>query len=194
MWNKNKQEEEDDVKADESGARAERKAAGERSIGVSAGNQAIIGNSIRIQGEVTGDEDLTIQGHVDGSVNLDQHSVTVGADGEVQGDIVARVIAVEGQVNGDLTADEQVVVRSSARVEGDISAGRVVLEDGAYFRGGVKMEENSESGGRRSSAAAARTTRTSQSGSSSLSSAKKSADEEKNTDDEEDNSDDEDSS
>lgn len=183
MWNKNKQEE-DDVEADASGARAERKAAGERSIGVSAGNQAIIGNSIRIQGEVTGDEDLTIQGHVDGSVNLDQHSVTVGADGEVKGDIVARVIAVEGQVNGDLTADEQIVVRSSARVEGDISAARVVLEDGAYFRGGVDMENAPEGGRRTSSAVATRTTRTSEADSSPLSSTKESDDEEENTDDE----------
>lgn len=193
MWNETKQEE-DEVKADASGARAERQAAGERSIGVSTGNQAIIGNSIRIQGEVTGDEDLTIQGHVDGSVNLDQHSVTVGADGDVQGDIVARVIAVEGQVNGDLTADEQIVVRSSARVEGDISAARVVLEDGAYFRGGVEMENASEGGGRTSSTAATRTKRTSKADSSPLSSAKKSDDEEEKSDDKKEKSDDKDSS
>lgn len=104
---------------------------------------AIIGHSIRIQGEVTGDEDLVIQGHVDGSVELDQHSVTVGPDGEVKADIRARVITVEGRVDGDLSADEQVVVRGSAHVEGDISAPRVVLEDGAHFRGGVDMEEAS---------------------------------------------------
>lgn len=183
MWNKNKQEE-DDVEADAAGARAERQAADERSIGGLGGNQGVIGNSIRIQGEVTGDEDLTIEGQVDGSVDLAQHSVTVGADGEVQGDIVARVIAVEGEVNGDLTADEQVVVRSSARVEGDISAPRVVLEDGAYFRGGVDMENASERGGRTSSAAATRTTRTSEADASPLSSAQKSTGDEENTDDE----------
>lgn len=115
--------------------------------GASAGgDRAIIGNSIRIHGEVTGDEDLTIQGHVDGSVELEQNSVTVGPDGQVEADIVARVISVEGRVVGDLRGDEQVVVRSTARVEGDISAPRVVLEDGAHFRGGVEMGESRSAG------------------------------------------------
>lgn len=101
--------------------------------------QAVIGGSIRIRGEVAGDEDLVIEGRVDGSVDLDQNAVTVGPDGDVTADITGRVITVEGHVEGDLTADEKIVLRSSARVEGDIRAPRVVLEDGARFRGGVQM-------------------------------------------------------
>ncbi len=103
--------------------------------------RATIGRSISIKGEVTGDEDLLIQGRVEGSVNLKQHSVTVGREGEVKADISGRVITIEGRVQGNLMADEQVVLRSSAQVQGDIVSPRVVLEDGARFRGGVDMGE-----------------------------------------------------
>jgi cytoskeletal protein CcmA (bactofilin family) len=102
----------------------------------SSGEVATIGRSIAIQGQVTGDEDLLIQGSVDGSVDLKQHAVTVGPDGEVKASIVGRVVTVEGKVEGNITADEQVILRTSASVQGDITAPRVVLEDGSRFRGG----------------------------------------------------------
>jgi cytoskeletal protein CcmA (bactofilin family) len=107
----------------------------------SSSERATIGRSITIRGEVTGDEDLLIQGRVDGSVDLKQHSVTVGREGEVKANITARVVTVEGKVEGNLSADEQVILRASATVQGDITAPRVVLEDGARFRGGVDMGE-----------------------------------------------------
>jgi cytoskeletal protein CcmA (bactofilin family) len=107
----------------------------------STGDLATIGRSISIHGEVTGDEDLLIQGRVEGSIDLKQHSVTVGPDGEVKASIVGRVVTVEGKVKGNLTADEQIILRSSASVDGDIAAPRVVLQDGARFRGGVDMGE-----------------------------------------------------
>jgi len=100
---------------------------------------ATIGRSITIHGEVTGDEDLLIQGRVDGSVSLKEQAVTVGQEGRVTAAISSRVIVVEGEVDGDLQADEQVVLRSTARVRGDITSPRVVLEDGATFTGGVDM-------------------------------------------------------
>ena len=106
-----------------------------------SGARATIGRSIAINGEVTGDEDLLIQGRVDGSVTLKQNAVTVGPEGEVKADIGARVITVEGKVDGNLSAQEQVILRGSARVQGNITAPRVVLEDGARFRGGVDMGE-----------------------------------------------------
>lgn len=109
---------------------------------------AIIGPSIAIEGDVSGDEDLLIHGRVDGSVDLDQHSVTVGAKGRVNAQITGRVVIVEGEVEGDLKADEQVILRSAARVEGDITAPRVVLEDGAAFKGLVDMSRNAKQGGR----------------------------------------------
>jgi cytoskeletal protein CcmA (bactofilin family) len=117
-------------------------------------DRATIGRSITIKGEVTGDEDLLIQGRVDGSVNLKQHSVTVGPEGEVKADITGRVVTVEGSVEGNLSADEQVILRNSARVQGDIVAPRLVLEDGARFRGGVDMGETVERSGSRTEAAA----------------------------------------
>jgi cytoskeletal protein CcmA (bactofilin family) len=106
--------------------------------------RATIGRSITIRGDVTGDEDLLIQGRVDGSVNLKQHAVTVGAEGEVKASIIGRVVIVEGRVEGNITSEEQVILRSSAYVHGDITAPRLVLEDGSRFRGGVDMGDVSD--------------------------------------------------
>lgn len=103
------------------------------------GPRATIGPSISIKGDVTGKEDLLIQGEVDGSVTLDKHMVSVGSEGRVKADIVGRVITIEGKVEGDLSAQEQIILRGSAQVHGDIKAPRVVLEDGATFRGLVDM-------------------------------------------------------
>jgi cytoskeletal protein CcmA (bactofilin family) len=105
------------------------------------GGPATIGRSISIRGEVTGDEDMVIQGRIEGSVDLKQHSVTIGPEGDVKANIIARIVTVEGRVVGNLSGEEQVVLRASARVEGDVSAPRVVLEDGTLFRGSVEMGE-----------------------------------------------------
>ena len=113
-------------------------------LGADTGERATIGRSITIRGDVSGDEDLLIQGRVDGSVDLKQRSVTVGPEGRVKANITGRVVIVEGEVEGDLRAEEQVILRSTARVQGDITASRVVLEDGASFRGGVDMGDPSE--------------------------------------------------
>ena len=107
--------------------------------GAAGRGRATIGTSITIRGEVTGDEDLLIEGRVEGSVDLKQHAVTVGSEGQVKAGITGRVVTVEGSVEGDLRAEEVVVLRSTARVQGDITAPRVVLEDGATFRGAVDM-------------------------------------------------------
>ena len=92
---------------------------------------------IRINGDVTGEEDLMIKGHVEGSVDLGSHSITVGREGNVKASIVGRIITIEGKVHGDVTAEEKIVLLSSASVEGNLIAPRVVLHDGAHFRGGV---------------------------------------------------------
>lgn len=109
------------------------------------GVRATIGPSITIKGDVTGKEDLLIQGEVEGSVTLEKHMVSVGSEGRVKADIVGRVITIEGKVEGDLTAQEQIILRGSAQVHGDIKAPRVVLEDGATFRGLVDMGTTSTS-------------------------------------------------
>ncbi|MCG6956679.1 MAG: polymer-forming cytoskeletal protein [Gemmatimonadetes bacterium] len=121
--------------------------------------RATIGPSITIRGEVSGDEDILIQGNVEGSVDLKQHSVTVGREGRVKADITGRVVTVEGRVEGDLIAQEQVILRSSAHVQGDLTAPRVVLEDGATFRGLVDMGDASPRGGRAAATAGTQSSR-----------------------------------
>jgi cytoskeletal protein CcmA (bactofilin family) len=101
--------------------------------------QATIGRSITIRGDVTGDEDLLIQGRVEGTVDLKQHNVTVGPEGRVKADLKGRMVTIEGEVDGDVRGQEQVALRASSKVNGDIVAPRVVLEDGASFLGSIDM-------------------------------------------------------
>lgn len=105
-----------------------------------SGSQAVIGSSIRIEGDIRGDEDLLIEGEVQGNVNLEKNSVTIGPSGRIKADVHGRNISVEGKVQGNLFADEQVVVRESGEVRGNITAPRVSLEDGAKFKGAIDME------------------------------------------------------
>ena len=100
---------------------------------------ATIGPTIVIRGDVTGSEDILIQGQVDGSVTLAQRAVGVGTEGHVKAKITGKVITIEGKVEGDLTALEQIVLRGSAHVQGNLTAPRVVIEDGATFIGLVDM-------------------------------------------------------
>jgi len=111
-----------------------------------SGGAAIIGPSIKIKGDVSGDEDLMIQGQVEGKVKLAKHNVTIGSDGHVKADVHGRTVVVEGQVEGDLHAKEQIILRHSARVVGSIAAPRVTLEDGAVFRGGIEMDAGAKEG------------------------------------------------
>ncbi|OFV79599.1 MAG: hypothetical protein A2Y78_05710 [Acidobacteria bacterium RBG_13_68_16] len=104
------------------------------------GERAIIGPSITIKGDVTGEEDLLIQGRVEGKVDLAQHNVTVGANGRIKANIFGRSVTVEGEVDGDLHAEEQIAIRKSGRVRGNVSAPRVTIEDGAMFKGSIEME------------------------------------------------------
>jgi len=108
---------------------------------------ATIGPSITIRGDVTGDEDLTIQGRIEGTVTLKQHNVSVGPEGRVDASIHARSVVVEGEVKGDLHGEEQVVLRKTARVQGNVQAPRVTVEDGARFRGGIDMGEPASAAG-----------------------------------------------
>ncbi len=104
------------------------------------GERAVIGASITIRGDVTGDEDLVIQGRVDGKVDLAQHNVTVGANGRIKANVIGRSVTVEGEVEGDLRAEEQIAIRKTAKVRGNVAAPRVTIEDGATFQGSIDME------------------------------------------------------
>jgi cytoskeletal protein CcmA (bactofilin family) len=104
------------------------------------GDRAVIGPSITIKGDVTGEEDLVIQGRVEGKVDLAQHNVTVGANGRIKANIFGRSVTVEGEVEGDLHAEEHIAIRKSGKVHGNVSAPRVTIEDGAMFKGTIDME------------------------------------------------------
>ena len=118
-----------------------------RAPAATRGGGAVIGPSITVKGDVSGSEDLIIQGAVHGTVKLVQNNVTIGASGKVKADVHGKMVVVEGEVDGDLRAQEQIILRHTARVEGSISAPRVALEDGAVFRGGIEMDSNSKGDG-----------------------------------------------
>jgi cytoskeletal protein CcmA (bactofilin family) len=101
---------------------------------------AVIGPSIIVRGEVSGDEDLLVRGRVEGSINLPKRRVVVGADGRVQANVHAAHIEVHGTVEGDIRGDEHVAVSATGDVTGNISAPRVSLEDGGRFRGAIDMD------------------------------------------------------
>ena len=105
-----------------------------------SGERALLSPSIVVRGEVSGDEDLVIEGRIEGRINLRQNVVTVGAKGRVAAEIHARAVLVDGEVEGNMDAEEQVVLRKSSRVRGDIVAPRVTIEDGARFKGSIDME------------------------------------------------------
>ena len=102
--------------------------------------KAVVGPSIKIKGELTGEEDLMIQGRVEGRIELKKNNVTVGKKGSVQADIYGKIISVEGEVEGDLFGEEKIIVRKSGIVRGNMTAPRVNLEDGARFKGAIDME------------------------------------------------------
>jgi cytoskeletal protein CcmA (bactofilin family) len=105
-----------------------------------AGGTAVIGPSIRIQGDLSGDEDLLIEGQVEGKIELRQNGVTIGRNGRVRADVVGSSITVEGEVEGNLFADEQITVKKTGKVLGNLTAPRVSLEEGAKFKGSIDME------------------------------------------------------
>jgi len=100
----------------------------------------MIGPSITIKGEVSGEEDLLIEGKVEGNINLNDNQVAVGESGQVSADIQAKVAKIDGEVTGDITANEKVVISKSGNVRGNIVAPRVTLEDGAIFKGSIDMD------------------------------------------------------
>lgn len=107
------------------------------------GGPAVIGPSINVDGKLKGDEDLIIEGKVKGTVELKNNSVTIGSQGDVQADIFAHTIYVDGRMDGNLVASEQVIIRKSARVKGNVTSPRVSLEDGAQFNGSIDMDSQS---------------------------------------------------
>jgi cytoskeletal protein CcmA (bactofilin family) len=101
--------------------------------------RSVIGPTISIKGDLTGEEDLLIEGRVEGRVEFQQHSVIIGKNGRIKADIHGKAITVEGNVEGNLFGEEQLIVRQSGTVRGNIVSPRVVLEDGSNFKGNIDM-------------------------------------------------------
>ncbi len=112
-----------------------------RPVAASTADQATIGKSLVIKGEVTGSESLYIDGRVEGSINLAGNRVTVGRNGVVSANINAREIVVLGKVRGNLTASDRVDIRSDGSLTGDVVAARISIEDGAFFKGGIDIRK-----------------------------------------------------
>ncbi len=106
-----------------------------------SGEQATIGKSLIVKGEVSGSESLYIDGKVEGAINLPGNRVTIGRNGQVAANIMAREIVVLGKVRGNCHASDRVDIRSEGSLTGDVIAARISIEDGAFFKGGIDIRK-----------------------------------------------------
>ena len=117
-----------------------------------------IGKSVVIKGELNGSEDLTIEGQVEGTIQLREHVLTIGPNGKIKAQVFAKSVIVLGEVQGNVTATEKVDIRDNGSVDGDIISPRVAIAEGAHFRGAVDMQRKGgapQAAGKPSSAQAA---------------------------------------
>jgi cytoskeletal protein CcmA (bactofilin family) len=105
---------------------------------------ARLGASLHVKGEITGNEDLAIDGSVEGLVQLDDRKLTIGASARVTADVVAREVVVYGNVKGNLRARDRIEIKKDGSVVGDLTTARIMIEDGAYFKGSIEIEKAGE--------------------------------------------------
>jgi cytoskeletal protein CcmA (bactofilin family) len=111
-----------------------------------SGGTARLGASLHIKGEISGNEDLQIDGSVEGLVQLDDRKLTVGASARVTADLVAREVVVYGNVKGNLRARDRIEIKKDGSVVGDLTTARIMIEDGAYFKGSIEIDKAGEAG------------------------------------------------
>lgn len=107
-----------------------------------SGAAAVIGKGVSIKGQIFSKEDLVIDGEIEGTVEAHDHRVTVGPNGRVQAGIRSREIVAQGTINGNVEATEKIDIKKDARLVGDIKTARIVIEDGAYFKGSIDITKN----------------------------------------------------
>jgi len=105
------------------------------------GDVGHIGKSVQIRGELTGSEDLYLDGEIEGTIDLRDHSLIIGPNGRIKAAITARDLVVHGRIEGNVTASGRVELRKSSTLIGDISTQRIVIEDGAFFKGAIDIKE-----------------------------------------------------
>ena len=110
-------------------------------LGMNQSEGAHIGQSVLIKGELSGSEDLVVDGEVEGSITLRGQTLTVGPNGRVRANIEARNVILNGRVDGDIHASDRVELRKSASLSGNISTARISIEDGAFFKGGIDIQK-----------------------------------------------------
>src|SRR5947209_7248334 len=103
-----------------------------------------IGKSVVIRGELTGNEDLYLDGEIEGTINLRDHKLVIGPNGKIKAAITARDVILHGRVEGNISASERVELKRSCSLSGDVSTQRVSIEDGAFFKGSIDIKENKE--------------------------------------------------
>jgi cytoskeletal protein CcmA (bactofilin family) len=104
-----------------------------------------IGKSVVIRGELSGSEDLYLDGEIEGDINLRDHKLLIGPNGRIKASIAARDVIIHGRVTGNVTASERVELKRSCSLSGDVSTQRIVIEDGAFFKGAIDIKEAKES-------------------------------------------------
>jgi len=110
-------------------------------VGAPAGDQAVISKGLFVKGEISGTESLYIDGKVEGAINLPGNRVTVGRNGTVGANVTAREVVVMGKVRGNVSASDRVDIRAEGALSGDVSAARISIEDGAFFKGGIDIRK-----------------------------------------------------
>ena len=113
----------------------------------SSAGSAKIGPSIQIEGTLIGNEDLTIDGKVQGRIKFSGHALTIGPNGQIEAGLRAKLVIVQGEVKGNITADDKIQITASGSVKGDLRAPRIALDDGARFTGSVDMGKAPEASG-----------------------------------------------
>ncbi len=109
-----------------------------------SGGTARLGGSLHVKGEITGNEDLHIDGSVEGLVQLEDRKLTVGASAKVTADIIAREVVVYGNVKGNLRARDRIEIKKDGSVVGDLTTARIMIEDGAYFKGSIEIDKSGD--------------------------------------------------
>jgi len=112
-----------------------------------AGATARLGSSLHVKGEISGNEDLHVDGSVEGLIQLEDRKLTVGASAKLTADVVAREVVVYGSVKGNLRARDRIEIKKDGSVIGDLTTARIMIEDGAYFKGSIEIDRNSSEAG-----------------------------------------------
>jgi cytoskeletal protein CcmA (bactofilin family) len=105
---------------------------------------ARLGPSLHVKGEISGNEDLLIDGSVEGLITLDERKLTVGAAAKLTADVIAREVVVYGSVKGNLRAKDRIEIKKDGSVNGDLTTARIMIEDGAYFKGSIEIDKSAE--------------------------------------------------